>query len=150
MLSTSWYVFHSADYSLQLVILGFTQHPVQPGGLGTTTLGKPPHPPCEPISQNSLHPTPHPPHPPQHINTRATIPSTLSVPAASSASTEMQLDLEPIPPHDLVDLVSLSEPQLIALLSPITISSGPSSDISPGSVIVITGMYSNYRCCLRN
>ena len=62
----------------------------------------------------------------------------------------MQLDLEPIPPHDLVDLVSLSEPQLIALLSPITISSGPGSDISPGSVIIITGMYSNYRCCPRN
>ena len=148
MLSTSWYVFHSAGYSLQLVILGFTQHPVQLEDLSTTTLGKQLRPPREPIGEDSLHPTPlpphppHPPQPPQHINTRTTTHST--------PSTEMQLDLEPIPPHDLADLVSLSEPQPIALLSPVTISSGSGSDISPGSVIVITGMYSNYHCCPKN
>lgn len=149
------------------MILGSIQRPVKP------------QIPFDTIGQDPLCPAPHPlpsQHPSQHMSTRATIPPTLSAPAAISAvrqdspfpaprpahppqhtnppalsvpdvdstSMVMQLDLKPIPSHELAGLVSLGAP--IAPHSP-THSAGedPDSEASPGSVIIITGMYSNHQ-----
>ena len=91
------------------------------------------------VGQDSPFPAPRPPHPPQTTN-----PLALSVPAVDSAPAVMQLDLKTIPPHELAGLVSLGES--IAPHSP-THSAGedPGSEASPGSVIIVSGMYSSHK-----
>ena len=100
-----------------------------PGAISTSTA-------LNVVGRDSPFPAPRPPRPPQHAN-----PSALSKPAVESTPTVMQLDLEPIPPHELAGLISLGEP--IAPRSP-THSTGEDPGSEAGSVIIITGMYSSH------